>query len=1284
MYSSPYTRFHLPDSRQQLSRGLLSRIVLLACSLILALSSFGQYDWKFWHITSDDGLSAGTVNCVFRDSYGFLWVGTIDGLNRFDGYSIQEFKANKSNPNSISGNIITTLAEDWEGNLWIGTRSNGISVMNLATNQVRQILPGGAEKLPEGSVRKILITQDKSILVASQGGGLLVYDNATSTFKQYRNEKSNPRSISNDNVFSIVEDSPGIFWVGTHSGAVDRFNLKEGVFTQFVYDDRFVLSQTNRKPLFIDRNNNLWIGTDGNGLVKFNPARTTFDYFTVGQGKLTSGIITTIFEDEFGKLFIGTDGTGINIYNPATGAFSYMRASLFDAESLSSDAIYEIYDDQSGVIWISTFRGGINVYSKYRLKFHLYEQLPNDPNSLSFNSVIALHESKDGHIWIGTDGGGLDRLNPRTGEFKHFKHNPSNPTSISSNVPISLLEDKSGTLWIGTYAGGLNRYNPDGTFKRYTPSVNDPRSINSRNVWSILEDTQGDLWLGLLDGGLDRFDRKTDTFVHHMADGGKGSLSSNLIIVLFEDSYRNFWVGTEDGGLNLFDRQTKTFTVFKHDLANANSLRNNNVRALYEDRSGKLWIGTAEGMNVLDLKTMQMTAADVNALLPNLVVNGIQEDDEQNLWISTNKGLSKYNIVSKEITNFTGVDGLQGNLFNYNSSLKTRSGRMYFGGVNGVNDFMPSDIHLSSFKPNVNVTHIKIMDQLLNDVTDKKGRPLVNESPQALKSLTLRHDQNVLEIGFSSMDFVSPQSNKYRYRLRNFDQNWINANAGKRTANYTNLDPGEYEFMVQGTNSDGIWSDETRTLKIVVLSPWWATWWFRLMVAIVLISMVVTFYRWRMGMIKHQRALLQQRVHEATEQVNKQNEELQKERDNLRVAVEETNFVINEAVESGNFNARIDLNNKAGEWKALGESINQLFDSILIPFNEINRIVNHLAEGDLTQRYSQEAKGDAALLAENLNKALDILSKLLKDIIEHAEYIESASQEMLLTSEEMSVSSGEIASSIAEMSRGAGEQVTKVDEVSNLVEGILESSNEMGHQAESINHNAGQGVQKSQQGLELISRVDESMGGLILTSKRSKSSMDSLSDRSKEISSVLRIIREIASQTNLLALNAAIEAAQAGDAGRGFAVVAEEIRKLAENSKASTQEIQKLIAEIQSETKTTAELIAEMSNNVSDGEDASRNASEAFKELAGLYDQTLQLSEKIVQSTRQQTEQTSRIVGHTESVVVIAEQTAAGSEEIASSSAELSSGMENYTSKSKQVLDIIEELRMKVGQFKIG
>jgi len=1014
MYCSPHALVQWSGIRRMHSATAFPRLFLLVSFLCASLFASAQYDWKFWHITSDDGLSAGTVNCVFRDSYGFLWVGTIDGLNRFDGYSIQEFKANKSNPNSISGNIITTLAEDWEGNLWIGTRSNGISVLNLATNQIRQILPGGAEKLPEGSVRKILITEDKNILVASQGGGLCVYDTQTSTFRQYRHDKSDRSSISNDNVFSIVEDSPGIFWVGTHSGAVDRFNLREGSFEQFVYDDKFVLSQTNRKPLFIDRANNLWIGTDGNGLVKFNAARTKFDYFTVGSGKLTSGIITTIFEDEFGKLFIGTDGTGINIYNPATGTFSYMRSSLFDSESLSSDAVYEIYDNQSGVIWISTFRGGINVYSKFRLKFHLYEQLPNDPNSLSFNSVIALHESKDGHIWIGTDGGGLDRLNPRTGAFTHYRHNPANPSTISSNVPISLLEDKSGTLWIGTYAGGLNRYNQDGTFKRYTPSVNDPKSINSRNVWSILEDSRGDLWLGLLDGGLDKFDRTTGVFTHHVADGRQGALSSNLIIILFEDSYRNFWVGTEDAGLNLFDRDTKTFKVFKHDPNDSNALRNNNIRALHEDRTGKLWIGTAEGINVLDIKTMQISAAEVNALLPNLVVNGIKEDDQQNLWISTNKGLSKYNMVTKEITNFTGVDGLQGNLFNYNSSLLTKSGRMYFGGVNGVNDFHPSEIHLSTFKPKVNITHIKIMDQMLADVSDKKGRPLVSESAQALKTLTLRHDQNVLEIGFSSLDFVSPQSNKYRYRLKNFDKNWISTDASKRTANYTNLDPGTYEFMVQGTNSDGLWSDEIRQLEIIVLSPWWATWWFRLLLGIVVVSIAITFYRWRVGMIKQQRELLEQRVHEATDQVSKQNAELQREQENLRLAVAETNHVISEAVVSGNFSARIDLNNKAGEWRALGESINQLFDSILIPFNEINRIVNHLSDGDLTQRYSQEAKGDSAVLAENLNKALDILSNLLKDIIEQAEYIESASQEMLLTSEEMNVSSGEIATSIAE------------------------------------------------------------------------------------------------------------------------------------------------------------------------------------------------------------------------------------------------------------------------------
>ncbi|UXX78291.1 methyl-accepting chemotaxis protein [Reichenbachiella carrageenanivorans] len=407
-------------------------------------------------------------------------------------------------------------------------------------------------------------------------------------------------------------------------------------------------------------------------------------------------------------------------------------------------------------------------------------------------------------------------------------------------------------------------------------------------------------------------------------------------------------------------------------------------------------------------------------------------------------------------------------------------------------------------------------------------------------------------------------------------------------------------------------------------------------------------------------------------------------RTNLKKVINETNEVVKAAGEDGRLDTRISTQAKQGAWLELSETINHLLHSIATPILEVNKIVTALADGDLTHKYLLDSKGDIYTLVSNLNKATSNLNNLLVQITDSAIVVEEASTEMLNASEEMSANTGEIASAIGQMSTGAQNQVVKVDEASNLVEGIRNSSNEMGSKAANINEAAKSGVNSSKKGKEMVDNVATTMQDISVYAVKTNDSIKVLTQRSEEITRVLGVITEIASQTNLLALNAAIEAAQAGDAGRGFAVVAEEIRKLAEDSRSSARQIETLVADVQKDTEQAAQVMETMNTSVRVGREASTEASEVFKEIADSTTRTLSYSEEIVNATQSQQSDIGKVVSITESVVVIAEQTAAGTEEVASSATELSSGMENYSQKSEQLTHVATELKESMSKFKLA
>lgn len=1243
---------------------------------------------KFDHLGTDEGLASGTVNSVLRDSKGYVWIGTIDGLNRYNGFEITTFKHDLKDRGSIVGNTVYAVKEDKEGLIWIAT-DQGLSVFDWEKEEFKTYIndPQNEKSLSNNHLRDVFVDSQGRVLLASKGGGVSVYEREADEFMNFTTSSASTKAISSDLTFSIIEDKPDFYWIGLNGGGLEYFDLKSGTFSSIIYDPNFPDIITDRKPLLKDSDGDIWIGTDGWGVYKWDVSEQVFSSFKhlPGVDGLSKNIITSFHEDWLGRIWIGTDGSGVDIYEVSTAKFTHLKSEFYDNNSLSSEAIRRIYEDVAGTIWVSTFRGGVNIYSPFRYKFNAFKHIPNNNNSLSFNSVIAIGETSDGYLWFGTDGGGLDQYDPATGDFRHYTSDLENRNSLSGNVIKSITEDKEGNLWLGTYSAGVTRYDRSrNRFYRYAPEPGNLTSLNDNHVWCMMEDKNGDFWLGTLSGGLAKYNREEDDFKHYRRnDTEPHAVASDYIRVLFEDDKGRFWVGTGDEGLDLFDPNSETFKHYPYLPDQSNGIPDGDIRAIFNRSNGELWIGTTNGIATYNENSDVFELHEINDRLSNKVIAGLLEDDNGKIWISTSGGLVQYNPVNDEIRVYDKQDGLVGNEFNYTSSVKAKSGKLYFGNLDGVNSFYPGQLEPNKFNPEVVLTDFKLFDQSISTGIELNGRVLFERSLEVAEKITLYHNENSFSLEFASLDYTAPTRNKYSHRLESFDSGWNDSQGQSRDATYTNMDPGVYTFVVRGSNSDGIWSSNDRSLTIEILPPWWGTWWFRIIVLLLTFSIVTVAIRWRIKTVKNQKEELEQKVNEATSKMALQNEQLQKQQENLQAAIEETNFIINEAVESGNYSARIEVEDKKGEWKELGLSINHLFESIMSPFGSITDIVNSMAENNLSRRYESEARGDVKLLTDSLNKALNNMSLLLLEIVRQVEYIGQSSQEMTITSEEMNTSTAEIATSIEEMTKGAQDQVQRIDESSGLLEAILTFSNNMSEQAEAINQAANLGVQRSDAGKVLIEKVESNMQSVAKSSKASNEAVNVLAERSGKISSILNVIKDIAGQTNLLSLNASIEAAKAGESGRGFAVVANEIRGLASKSNTSAKEIEIMIEEVQSAIGKTNDLISSMSGDINEGVQVAKEASEAFADLAVSYSQTLNLSEQIVEATNQQTNDVSNVVGAMEGVAVISEQTAAGTEEVAASSSELSAGMSQYTAKTKEVSDIAESLTSKVRLFKL-
>jgi PAS domain S-box-containing protein len=848
-------------------RSGLSALIGLILALLLvqpAVSAPGAVDFapgahlRFEHLTIDDGLSQNAGLALLQDRQGYLWIGTQDGLNRYDGYTITQFKHDPDNLQTISANSVIALYEDRDGFLWIGTWGGGLNRLDPLSGQFTRYVSDSQNpaSLSHPIVTDIFQDESGALWVATLGG-LEKFDPASGIFTHFRHDPADSTSLSSDSISVIVPAADGKLWIGTGAfgapgAGLNLFDPTNGASQRFAASGE-CLASPNISDILPDSQGNLWIAfggyaVSGGGLDRYNPQTgvcSHFDNARTFNNQITDNNLTDLAFDRDGALWITSWSSGVWRMSPG-GQFSGIHHNPADPESLSNDNTFSVLQDRSGIIWIGTLSAGINKLSLDTLQFRTYRADSSKPNSLPSNHIGSFAETADGKIWIGTWESGLARFDSVSGAFTPYKNDPANPQSISSDLVMSLYADSDGTLWAGTLGGGLNHLDPrTGQFTRYQNDPSNPASLLENQVTYITRDPAGRLWVGNF-GGLSRLDPGAQGFVNYPMPAPATT---------FRMIGDELWIGTWGGGVYRLDLSDPasldpakaTFSTLAHDPANPNSLSQDGVWAIVQSHDSLVWLATEGGLNRYDPKTDQFKAYTEKDGLRNTTILGLLQDKSGFLWLTTNNGLAKFDPQAETFDIYDKSDGLQGNEFNSNAYFQARNGDFYVGGVSGFSIFDPLNLRQNELPPPVVITDFSIFN-----------------TPQPLnpaETIRLNYDQNFISFEFAALDFHDTRNNQYAYMLEGFDDDWVQA--GERNyASYTNLPGGDYTFRVRAANSDGIWNETGATLKLTVTPPFWQTWPFQLGLFLGVVSLVVVGFQWRVRAVREQNTRLQAMVNE--------------------------------------------------------------------------------------------------------------------------------------------------------------------------------------------------------------------------------------------------------------------------------------------------------------------------------------------------------------------------------------------------------------------------------------
>lgn len=813
-------------------------IIALCCTL--HASTYAQAPkLRFTHITNEQGLSNSTIEAIFQDSRGFMWFGTRDGLNRYDGQEIVVYRNEPADSNSLSDSYIRCIYEDHNHQLWVGT-INGLNRLNRLTNRFERFKhqPANSHSLSARLVTSVAEDNQGNLWVGTYGGGINLYNPVQHSFEHFRHSNNDAHSLADDRVNYIYKDKNNNLWIGTETG-LNLYNPGSRSFTCFKNAANTAANGNAIRVIQQDSHGNLWLGTEDSGLYLFDPLHTTFTSFVHADkdsGSLGNNMIKTLLADKKGNLWAGGINSGLNLFNASKNAFFNYHDEPGNATSLSQRTISALFEDSQGNVWIGTHRGGINCYSPGMEKFNLYRQELSG-NSLSYSDVKCFCQDNSGNIWIGTDGGGLNLFQRDTRTFAHYQYNPFNNKSLSANAVLDVMQDRKGNIWVSTWGGGLNLLDKrTGAFTRFQHNPADSNSISSNFVQKVFEDYQGNLWVATYYGGLNIFNPATKKFSRFINDpSGQTSLSGNNIVSIYEDKESNIWMGTDDGGLNCYHQTTRHFSHYFN-----NEERMPDLRVLFSDSKGRLWVGQ-KGLYLFDAARNNFSLYTSKAGLATEFIKGIAEDEQGNLWISTSNGLTRFNPDTDAFKKYNTGDGLQGLEFEANAYLKSRDGELFFGGINGFNSFYPGNIKINRFVPPVYITGFQVFNKKVTPGSDKS--PLTNDITET-NTITLSYRQATFSFTYAALNYIVPENNQYAYKMDGLDKDW-NYVGRETKANYTNLAPGTYTFRVKASNNDGAWNEQGAAIKIIITPPFWKQTWFLALLVLLAAAGLYWLYKFK-------------------------------------------------------------------------------------------------------------------------------------------------------------------------------------------------------------------------------------------------------------------------------------------------------------------------------------------------------------------------------------------------------------------------------------------------------
>ncbi len=816
---------------------------------------------------------------------GFMWFGTQDGLNKYDGYEITTYKNIEGDSTSLSYNDVSVIFEDNEQNLWIGTQGRGLNIYDREKDTFTRYNENNADPLKVINGEGIFwaITDSEGKIWVATNNGFSVRDRAGEPFHFYVHIPEDPNSIIDNNVNYLFEDSRSNIWIGTVNG-LSRYNRETDSFTNFSFTESDPESITSNYiySIFEDKEGSVWIGTEGGGLNKYSYETNSFKSYQHDPDdpeSIADNTVLSILEDSKGVLWIGTENEGLDVFDRENDQFYHYRYDNKNPKSLNNNAVYSLYESNDGTIWIGTFAGGLNIYNANEYRFELYSNSSNSSGLIGNNSILSFLEDADGNFWVGTDGGnggGLHLLDIESNEVKDYKHNPANKNTPPSNVILEMLEDESGNIWLGTYQGGVSSFNfQSNEFRNYKDFKSAELGLVNNDVFSLFMDSEHNIWAGTNGGGIYKLgpDRERFVYVKNHIDSLGHKADHIRAITETPDGY--LWFGTYGNGVARMDPKTGEFSYFNSFNSTLNDLV---IYILFVDSKERLWIGTkGGGLNLYHPEDESFTNYTTRDGFPNDVINGILEDDHGMLWLSSNNGLTKFDPEMETLENFGIEDGLQSREFNLGAAYKDRDGFMYFGGINGFNRFHPDSIKPSNRSYPVILTDFMIFNETVP--IDKNG-PLKKHINVA-DEIVLPHTASVLSFTYAALNFQERKGTKYAYMLEGFDEDWNYVNE-QRSATYTNLDPGEYIFKVKVANTDQIWSPDEASVALVITPPFWQTTWFYLISGLLVIGAVFGIYQWRVQAITIQNRKLEEQVRERTNQLREKNEDLEKTMDDLR------------------------------------------------------------------------------------------------------------------------------------------------------------------------------------------------------------------------------------------------------------------------------------------------------------------------------------------------------------------------------------------------------------------